>query len=197
MTTIAMREHADGVTIAFDSRVSWDSHVAEVEYPKVFVTNGVIYGVAGDNLMNNVLRYADLPNPDVRQTLGGSGWDVDRWVNNTLIPAILDALVDRAAAVNENGKVSLDGQLLLVVRNRVYEVAGGTAWTRRVDKTYAIGSGWQFALGALSAGIGLPEALEIAATHDSGTGHTLHIVQAAELLSATPVVDYPVLAAVA
>ena len=176
MTTIIAIEHDSGVTIGFDSKVSYGWENADLEQPKVFANGEVIFGVCGDVLDANILRYADLP------ALGTDEWDVDRWVTNKLIPAMTAALKERNASAVSNSKIETGGSTLAVVRGRVYRIASDTAWTRHVDGRYAVGSGYQFALGALAAGASVHQALSVAASLDSGTGHRLRVIQAAELL---------------
>lgn len=177
MTTIVAIESADGVTLAWDGQTSSGYHPYEGEHSKVFVNNGIVIGVAGAVLGNNILRYANLPHPDE------AGWDIDRWITNTLTPAIITALSERHAIEFKNHKVETDNVLLVVVRGRVYQISWDGCWIRRTDGTYAIGSGGDYARGALSAGAGAREALEIAAQHCMGTGLTIHIKQAEELLA--------------
>lgn len=176
MTTIIAIEHDTGVTMGFDSKVSYGWYGADMEQPKVFANGEIVFGVCGDVLDANVLRYADLP------ALGPDEWDIDRWVTNRLIPAMTHALKERSASKVSNSKIETGGVTLAVVRGRVYRIAGDTAWTRHLDKRYAVGSGYQFALGALAAGASVDQALHIAAAHDLGTGHRLRVIQAAELL---------------
>lgn len=171
-----MREHSDGVSIGFDSQVSFGSHGADLEQPKVFANGDIILGVSGDVLAVNVLRHASLP------PMPEDEWDVDRFVTNDLIPALGKALYDYNALKFNDGKAEAPFTALLVVRGRVYEVSTDLSWTRRVDRTYAVGSGWAFAIGAISAGASIREALDIAAQHDSGTGHRMTVVQSAQLL---------------
>lgn len=176
MTCIVFVEHPDGVSIGFDSKVSWGYEHADLEQTKVFVNGEIIFGCAGDMLDANILRYAELP------ALAPNTWDIDRWVTNELIPAITEALHNRNAPEYKDGKIGTGGHYLVVVRGRVYQIGSDTSWVRRVNKRYAIGSGADFAMGALSANASITQALEIAAQHDSGTGHRLTVVQSAELL---------------
>lgn len=172
MTTIAMLEHSAGVTIGFDSKVVLNGNSAQMSHPKVVVNNGLIFGSAGDLLRINVLQHADLPDP------ADIGWDVDRWVNNELIPAMLDAFEERAMR-QSNG---VGGTTLAVVRGRVYQIDFDGSWLRRSDNIYCIGSGSEFTRGALDARANLHEALEIAARHDNGTGYDITVTQSTQLL---------------
>lgn len=173
-----MVEHDTGVTIGFDSRVSWGSSYTDLEADKVFANNGIVFGVAGAVLDAQIIRYADLPDP------ADAGWDTDKWVTNEFIPGLRDALADHGALAAHSGKIETNNHLLAVVRDRVYQIGGDTSWVRRADRTYAIGSGSYFARGALAVKASVRQALEAAAAHDKGTGNRLRVIQAAELLGA-------------
>ena len=175
MTTIIMKEHEGGVTIGFDAQTSAGYQNYESPVPKVIVNNGVIFGIAGDVLDANIIQYADLPSAE------DAGWDVDRWVTNDLIPAVMQALVERHATSFENNKIETGNTILAAVKGRVYQIHGDTSWVRRTDGTYAVGSGSEYALGALRAGVDIREALDIASYHDMGTGGTMRVLQAEEL----------------
>src|SRR4051812_27392917 len=171
-----MVESDHGVTIGFDSKVSYGWEHADLEQPKVFTNGEIVFGCSGNILDANVIKYADLP------ALAPDNWDIDRWVTNELIPAITEALHGRNVPQYTNGKIETGGCYLTVVRGRVYRISSDTAWTRHVVGRYAIGSGADYALGALAAGASVREALDIAQQHDSATGHRMTVVQAAELL---------------
>jgi hypothetical protein len=73
-------------------------------------------------------------------------------------------------------------QIIVVVNNRIYEIGCDTAWMRRVDGIYAIGSGSPVALGALKHGATLEEAIVIAAENDPYTGGRLTVASADSIL---------------
>lgn len=171
-----MVEQEDDVQIGFDSRVSVGHTYDDLAADKVFVNNGIIFGVAGAVLDAQIIQYAALPDPE------GGGWDTDRWVTTELIPAIKQAIGGRDALEFRAGKVSTDSHALFVVRNRVYELFYDTAWIRRVDGLYGVGSGAAYALGALAVGGELEDALEAAAAFDKATGNRLRVTSANTLL---------------
>lgn len=172
MTTVIMRERDVGVTIAFDSQMTIGCEKAEMENSKVFRNGNVIFGVAGLAKNTNVLRFMDVPE---RTT-----WDTDEYVTKQLVPAINEVVKNSGGGSSSTG--SLNGSLLAVVNGRVYDIESNLGWVRRTDKTYAIGSGSGFALGAIFAGATEAEALDIASQHDSYTGGTLTVIQSTELL---------------
>ena len=62
MTTIIAKEHNGEVVIGFDSLVSGGESF-EMEQDRVFVNNGVIYGVAGRLLLSTEIKHAHMPTP--------------------------------------------------------------------------------------------------------------------------------------
>jgi len=178
VTTIIAIETDEGLTFGWDSQITAGWHIYEGEMPKVFTNNGIIFGVAGAVLDASVIRQANLPSPD------DAGWDIDKWVTNKLVPALTDALSKRGALTTTSGKIETDSHLLIGVRGRLYKVGGDLNVLRRADRTYVVGSGCEFARGALSAGATILKALEIAAQHDMATGGTLHVHTEKELVAA-------------
>lgn len=177
MTTIAMIEHEGGVTIGYDSQVTMGWQPADMEQTKVFANNGVVYGVAGDVVDANVLRYADLP------AAADAGWDIDRWVVRELLPAIRTALQTAGVLETNSGKVGTGSSVLAVVNGRVYSIGHDTSYVRFTSGIYAIGSGNQYALGAIAAGAHMRQALGIATQFDIGTGGRITVTQDLEVLA--------------
>lgn len=171
MTTIIAVEHEAGVTLGWDSTTAYGNSIFESEHPKVFANGEVIFGSAGDVRRTNALAHMEVPATDE------VGWDVDRYVHDALLPAMLDAFDERTV----NGNYP-EGETLVVVRGRVYEIGNDGCITRRKDRQYAIGSGAAYAYGALRSRVGVREAVDVAKYFDGGTGHTIHIKQSTELL---------------
>lgn len=176
MTTIIAYEHEGGVTLGWDSQVSLGSHIYHGAHQKVFANGSIVLGVAGALSDAKILQYAELADPDE------SGWDIDRWVTNELVPSIFHALAERNRATVTNSQIETESTILAVVKGRVYEISSDQAADRRVDNIYTIGSGSHFARGALAAGASVRTALGIAADHDYGTGFKLYVAQDTELI---------------
>jgi ATP-dependent protease HslVU (ClpYQ) peptidase subunit len=172
MTTIIAKEHAGEVYIGFDSLCTGGDQF-ELEQDKVFVNNGVIYGVAGRLLLSTELKHAHMPAApeDVDET--------DSWMTSVLSPKIRHILNQIAPRRNSD---DFSMQILVVVNNRVYEVSCDSGWHRRVDGQYAIGSGSPYASGALAYGASIQKALSIAANTDPYTGGRLTVTTARKLL---------------
>lgn len=176
MTTIAAVEHDTGITWCWDSRVTTGNEFAELadSSGKVFRNGNIIFGVCGSLVIASELRYMELPKL--------KGWDVDRYVAVRLLPAIREALF-AANCLDGDGDMVGSGRLILGVEGRAYMVGPDLCWFRKSNGIYIIGSGGDFAQGALAAGASLREAVGIASQHDVYTGETIHVRQSAEILA--------------
>lgn len=173
MTTIIAKETKNGVEIAFDSLCTGYG-AFDLEQDKVFVNNGIIFGVAGQLLFATELKYADLPAPPA------SALRIEHWVTSRLVPKIRQILNALAPRREDD---SLPMSILMVIHGKVYELSGDTGWHRRKDGLYAIGSGSPYAFGVIANGGSIRDALSVAASVDPGTGGRLTVTTASELLS--------------
>src|SRR5690606_15754986 len=96
--------------------------------------------------------------------------------------ALREEFRDVEFATNRDGASDYRGVLLVSVLGKVYEVSSDFSTHRRKTKTYGIGSGSAFALGALAAGVDPLTALKIAAKMDTGTGGRLYVKTESEVL---------------
>jgi ATP-dependent protease HslVU (ClpYQ) peptidase subunit len=174
MTTILAIETLAGVQVGCDSQATGPDKI-QMEQPKVFANNGAIYGVAGVALLANELRYADLPTPpaDTSQT--------DKWMTREMTPALRAIIEQLPLKGDDDGDFEL--HMVVIANGRAYEIGGNTGWVRNSTGVYAIGSGGQYAAGAISAGASLEQALAIAAKHDPYTGYELTATTDKELLA--------------
>lgn len=173
MTTIIAKEHKGKVTFGYDSLCTGGDSF-ELEREKVFTNNGIIFGVAGRLLLNSELKHAQFPSVVKDPGLA------DKWLTSALMPH-LRRVIDTVSP--RRGQDEYEMQILVSVHNRVYEIGCDTAWMRRTDGVYAIGSGSPYARGALMGGASFGDALKIAANIDPYTGGRLTIMTAEEILS--------------
>lgn len=177
MTTIIFKESKKGnVKVAYDSCVTMGSRTEELEFDKVFVNAGHVFGVAGALRDSNIIRYADLP------PIPDEEWDIDRWVVKKLVPALINALSTSYAAEYSNQQLSTENRSLVAVRGRVYEIGHDMSVCRNTDGIYVVGSGSAYVYGALGAGASIALALAVAAEYDQGTGEGLKLTSTARLL---------------
>lgn len=169
MTTIIAIETADKITLGWDSRVTAGRQRSTIDASKMFTNGDVTILFSGTVRDLHILKYAKLPTLDT--------WDVDRWMTNQFTPTIRAVLTGQEAATLLDGERFMGNGLLVVAGGRVYEVEHHFGWYRRADGIYTGGSGYQYAIGALSAGATVRQALEVAATHDNATGDELHVLE--------------------
>lgn len=179
MTTVLAIEKAGDVTFASDSQVSVGGAKHPDSFQKVFRNGDEVFGLAGRVRAGNVLRFMDVPRLDPKV----KGAEVDRWVTVELIPAMQHALTEAKAAEDEKGQLDSESHVLAAVRGRCYRIGADFSWFRTGTGVYGIGSGSDFAMGALLAGADILEALKIAARLDSYTGGKLSVVSAKGMLA--------------
>lgn len=195
MTTVIAVETLAGVTFGWDSQITY-RHRAVHSDVKVFANSGVVFGTSGDVRYGNILRYMDIPDQNTD--------DTDRYVTNSLIPAMQQALKTADAAKMSDSKIDTDSVALVCVGGRMYDIGSDLSWHRPNDGIYAIGSGSNYALGALKAMppiydktsvikpsdpyaaatgyLGVRRALEVAAELDLYSGGELYVKTVEEIL---------------
>jgi len=183
MTTIAAIQGDDFAVIGFDSRLTRGEGGRVYTMPrsngKVVKNGNYLIGAAGDlraiNLVSDVLK---LPDPDsfVQAKL-------DKFFTTTIVPKIRSCFED--AGYGKDG--SQESDLLVCVNGQIYELGTGYDWNRDSSGIYGIGSGGDYAVGALHSivekGIGIEEAkecvklaLEIALKLDSASGPPVNLL---------------------
>lgn len=146
MTTIAAVQGKGWAVVGYDSRVTDDSrtYVLPKDQGKVVENGEFLFGAAGDmraiNLMGHVFR---PPTP----AADDYGTKLDKFFASKFIPALKSCF--DAAQYGEKGEQ--DSHIIVVVRGVIYDVGANYDWCRDVHGFYAVGSGSQFALGALNA----------------------------------------------
>lgn len=183
MTTIAAIQGDGFAVVGFDSRLTREDGGRVYTLPKgngKVVRNGeYLIGAAGDlravNLLSDVVK---LPSPE-----GLTGAKLDKFFSQKVIPVIRGCF-----EMNGYGKDgSHESDILVVVQGQVYEVGSNYDWNKDVSGIYGIGSGGDYAVGALHAmvekGFTIDEgkdftkmAIEISAKLDSGTGLPIHLI---------------------
>jgi ATP-dependent protease HslVU (ClpYQ) peptidase subunit len=180
MTTIAAVQGNGWAVVGWDSRMAVEGgrvYSAGHGSSKIVKHNGYLLGAAGDVRIINVLSYAsNLPAPPTVR-----GLRLDKFITAKFIPALRDVF-DREGITTKN-ETDTDSVVMVLVNATVYEIGGDWAWVRDASGLYAIGSGGDFALGALAmldvSGVDIAKksvttALEVAARFDSGTAAPFH-----------------------
>lgn len=168
MTTIA----TDGRLIAADGQSSLDGVIINSQKDKIVVRHGRIFALAGDSpardlifrYVNDYFQFAAHPHPlsPPELPVGAGSWQV------------LVITPER----DEDG------------RYVAYVFADELPHPVRVPTPFALGSGGQFALGAMEAGASPAEAVLIAAKRDPATNDFVRVIDISrELLPRAMVAD--------
>lgn len=163
MTTIAVTRTKTGVMFAADEQTS-SGYQKGFGAEKVFKNGTTMFGVAGDWRLSNILRYV----LDVPARLKGDS--PDEWVVKRLVPRIIKALEDHHSLEEDKGTVDVGMSVLLHAHGVTGYLDSSLSWHGSTHPFWAIGSGSEYALGAMQMGADAEVAVEVAKTFDMGTG---------------------------
>lgn len=183
MTTIAAFQGPSWAVVGFDSRVTEGSRVFVLPESsgKVVESGPYLLGAAGDMRAVNLLAYTFKPPVPAATEVGVK---LDRFMSSKFIPALKHCFDD--AQYGEKG--NQESTVLAVIRGRVYEIGSNYEWCHDAEGLYAMGSGSDYALGAMYAardgrkkGITtarnvVRKSLEIAARLDPETGAPIRVL---------------------
>lgn len=174
MTTIiaARNEKNDTVDLGWDSLVSPNQGYAE----KIKDINGQFFlGVAGYLRHLDVLHYTEVP-PEHPAEFARDDFDARGYLVTQVVPAWVRALKQSHGDDPDTVDDWPKGSVMVVIKNRIFTMDSVFSVTEHLDFA-GIGSGSDYALGALAAGKSVGKALEIAAQLDSGTGGDLRVMR--------------------
>ena len=169
MTTVIGVQCDDGVIVVADSRITADGKIyTDSQMTKVAQKGKYIIAGAGDlRAIQVVLHVWNPPIPTVKDKT-----DLYGFVISKLIPSLRKCLDDNKIVLDSDkeGKESpMELSLLVAVGGRLFEIDGQFTVTVQTHGIYGIGSGSDFATGALKAGADPLLAMQIAEDSDSGT----------------------------
>ena len=198
MTTIVAIQGDGFAVLGTDSRLSTVDtagyvtriHTMNSSVSKISQINGMLIGIAGDVRAINLVAHS-FQAPQASASVRGK--KLDDYVTNKFIPA-LRACFD-ANGYSSPQKESSDhmaeqgSEMLLAVNSVIYQIDNDYAWSNDASGLYAIGTGEQYAIGALAALLKTKatavavakkqclNALAIAAKYDPHTGHPYQTFQ--------------------
>lgn len=182
MTTIAAIQGNGWAVLGYDSLVTEESRTFFLpkDAGKVGKNGPYLLGAAGDmRAINLVLHVLKPPYPSPTDV----GVKLDKFISTKFIPALKSCFDE--AQYGEKG--SQDSSVIAVVNGAVYEVGSNYEWCKDEQGIYAVGSGSDYALGALyeakegkkrtlaNARASMRSALAISSLLDVGTGGQIHI----------------------
>lgn len=164
MSIIVARKYKDYIEIGCDSQTSWgrfklnkDSGLYK-EASKVIATNGLVIGIAGDVRESNFLQLF-VSNHKPKTASEGD---------------ILDFLVEFQEWIKTiDPNAIVENHLLVVYQGKLFQCIGFDV--AEVSEFNAVGSGMFLAIGALSLGASVKQAIEVAKKHDLYCGGKTYI----------------------
>ena len=170
MTTVAVKAVTEGWEWAWDSQVTFGNMRQPLtggnSFSKVFTvetTTGQVikFGGAGSLRLLNAMVHMKLAAFDEG--------DVDSYVVQTLVPAVNNLMADSG----DMNITTTEFDLMVELDGRAF-IMGGDMTVFPINDFFAVGSGSEFALGAMEFGASAREAVAIAAKYDIFTGGVIH-----------------------
>jgi ATP-dependent protease HslVU (ClpYQ) peptidase subunit len=177
MTTIVAIQGDGFAVVTADSRIvsmmengatSAISHLGG-NLSKVSQNGPYLLGAAGDVRAINILHHAFTP-PTPPSNLKGK--KLDAFITNKFIPVLRETFEKQGYATPEREASHIaqhDSTVLVVIHGVVYVLDGDYAWCSDSNGYYAIGSGGDYALGALHILLNKKKSLDIPAARGVAT----------------------------
>lgn len=132
-------------------------------------------GCAGRVRYVDLIRYAAVePVPD--HIWGSEEFNAHHYLVRTVIPAWREAVTEGVKDEPEYDKAWPHGAAIIVLADQIFEVGGDFSVTLH-EEFGGVGSGADFALGALAAGKSVERAMEIAGELDLFTGTEHQVIK--------------------
>jgi ATP-dependent protease HslVU (ClpYQ) peptidase subunit len=166
MTTIIGVEYANRCVVLGDSRIVGDSKIYSHSNMVKVITNGnYLVGVAGDVRALQVVLHTWKP----PAFLVKDRTNIFQFMVNKVAPSLKQLLTDAGLLDSKSPDKDFEINIIVGLNGSLFEIDSDFAVSRNSDGYYAIGTGGDFALGALYAGVTPEQAADIAATNDSKT----------------------------
>lgn len=189
MTTIVCVQGPAWAVVGYDSQVTEEDgrrYTMARGSTKVAKNGDYLLGAAGDVRAINILTHAFVP----PVADGMVGVKLDRFITNKFIPSLRACFEAQGyAASGKDEQAQYGSDVLVVVSGTIYVIGDDYSWVRDSAGVYALGTGGDYALGALySRGIdklaskittaqeAVRDSLQIAAKLDPGSGAPFHVV---------------------
>ena len=177
MTTIIGVQAVNGCVIASDSRVAEGGKVyTHPEMVKAAERGSYIVGGAGDYRALQVVLHGWQP-PVVSAKAKQNLYE---FVINKVAPSLKSTLVEAGIEFNKGSEDSdnkFELQLIIGINGTLFEIDSDFAVAMNDTGFYAVGSGGDYALGALHAGVTVLDAMRIAALNNNETAPPFHILE--------------------
>jgi len=153
VTTLVAIQGPSWAVVACDSRVTEEhgrTFTLAKGFTKIAKNKKYLLGAAGDVRAINILAHSFRP-PDAQQFVGAR---LDRFITSDFVPALRACFEAQGYASQrdqETGSAESGSMVLTVVNGFVYVIGEDYSWVRDVAGIYGLGSGSDFAVGALHA----------------------------------------------
>jgi len=193
VTTLLMVQTPDDVLMGWDSQMTSSNETGTLPYPKVFINNGIIYGVTGLSRASDLLQFSELPTYD--PAVPPRKWLVTEWV-----PAFRDIMAGDPSLFDEETGHIKDFGVMVVLAGQAFQFDVLLNPSQRVEGIYSAGSGGDYAMGSIYNAVvidslatrdtrwatlrtSMIEALEVAARIDPYSGGPFFAVYASDYLN--------------
>jgi len=166
MTTIIGIEYANRCVVLGDSRVVGDSKIySHPDMVKVVTNGNFIVGAAGDVRALQVILHAWKPPVAVAKDKD----NLFQFMIGKVVPSLKQLLTDHNLLDTKSSDKEFELYVLIAFNGNIFEIDSDFAVSRSESGYYGIGTGGDYALGALYAGATPEQAASIAALNDSKT----------------------------
>lgn len=160
MTTIIGIQGDGFAILCADSRISSvddDGFVSRIQtmpsgVSKISQLGNLLIGVAGDIRAINLISYAFQP---PQPAINLRGRKLDEFITNKFIPSLRECFDSNGYSPppreSSEHLAEHGSEMLVVVNKTIYQIDNDYAWCLEASGVHAIGTGAQYALGALSA----------------------------------------------
>ena len=166
MTTIIGVEYANRCVVLGDSRVVGDSKIySHPDMVKVITNGNFIIGAAGDVRALQVILHTWKPPVAVAKDKD----NLFQFMISKVVPSLKKQLNDYGLLDTKSPDKDFELYVLIAYNGSIFEIDSDFAVSRSESGYYGIGTGGDYALGALYAGATPEQAASIAALNDSKT----------------------------
>lgn len=166
MTTIIGVEYANRCVVLGDSRVVGDSKIySHTDMVKVVTNGNFIIGAAGDVRALQVILHTWKPPVAVAKDKD----NLFQFMISKVVPSLKKQLNDYGLLDTKSPDKDFELYVLIAYNGSIFEIDSDFAVSRSESGYYGIGTGGDYALGALYAGATPEQAASIAALNDSKT----------------------------
>jgi ATP-dependent protease HslVU (ClpYQ) peptidase subunit len=166
LTTIIGVEYANRCVVLGDSRIVGDSKIySHPDMVKVVTNGNFIIGAAGDVRALQVILHTWKP----PSAIAKDKENIFQFMISKVVPSLKQQLTEYGLLESKSADKEFELYVLIAFNGNIFEIDSDFAVSRSDSGYYGIGTGGDYALGALYAGATPEQAASIAALNDSKT----------------------------